>query len=175
MAYSDDLLEQAVVLATVDPRRPRQASLRRAISSAYYAVFHEVVDRAVSSVLSGSDAGGPIGGRLCRVVHHAAIVKAAKWFGSTPGDMPLAIRSMRAGSPTIDPRFSSLCRSIADLQAERHRADYDHSLAFSRGDTRRLVAVAERVVSDLRALDIEGDAQIFLLGCLFGEGLTKNA
>lgn len=40
MAFPDDLLEQAVHLARREPGRPRQASLRRAISTAYYALFH---------------------------------------------------------------------------------------------------------------------------------------
>jgi hypothetical protein len=34
-----DLLEQAVRLAKLDAKRPKQANLRRAISSAYYALF----------------------------------------------------------------------------------------------------------------------------------------
>ena len=36
----DELLKQARELTTLDARRPRQANLRRAISSAYYALFH---------------------------------------------------------------------------------------------------------------------------------------
>src|SRR5437660_11994768 len=40
MAYHDDLLEQ--------PTQPRQASLRRAISSTYYALFHLLIAEAVS-------------------------------------------------------------------------------------------------------------------------------
>jgi hypothetical protein len=42
----EDLLEQAVRLAMLDVRRPKQANLRRAVSSAYYAVFHLLVDEA---------------------------------------------------------------------------------------------------------------------------------
>jgi len=40
MAFHDDLLEQAHHLANREPKRPKQASLRRAVSSAYYALFH---------------------------------------------------------------------------------------------------------------------------------------
>jgi uncharacterized protein (UPF0332 family) len=42
----EDLLKQAVRLATLDIKKPKQANLRRAISSAYYAVFHLLVDEA---------------------------------------------------------------------------------------------------------------------------------
>ena len=40
MSLPEDLLEQAVHLATLDARRPKQANLRRAVSTAYYALFH---------------------------------------------------------------------------------------------------------------------------------------
>ena len=42
----DDLLEQARILAKLDVKKPKQANLRRAVSSAYYAVFHFLVHEA---------------------------------------------------------------------------------------------------------------------------------
>jgi hypothetical protein len=50
VAFPDDLLEQAHHLAKRDERkRPRQASLRRAISTTYYALFHLLIMEAVSN------------------------------------------------------------------------------------------------------------------------------
>ncbi len=40
MPFPNDLLEQARHLANREPKRPKQASLRRAVSTAYYALFH---------------------------------------------------------------------------------------------------------------------------------------
>jgi hypothetical protein len=40
MSLHADLLEQAGNLARLDPTRPKQVNLRRAVSSAYYALFH---------------------------------------------------------------------------------------------------------------------------------------
>jgi hypothetical protein len=40
VSFPNDLLEQARHLANREPRRPKQASLRRAVSTAYYALFH---------------------------------------------------------------------------------------------------------------------------------------
>lgn len=40
MGLPEDLLEQAGHLARRERKRPRQASLRRAVSAAYYALFH---------------------------------------------------------------------------------------------------------------------------------------
>jgi len=39
MAFAEDLLEQAEFLANRESVQPKQASLRRAVSTAYYAVF----------------------------------------------------------------------------------------------------------------------------------------
>lgn len=47
---TEDLLQQAVGLAKVDARRPKQANLRRAISAAYYALFHSVLANSELSI-----------------------------------------------------------------------------------------------------------------------------
>ena len=49
MSFADDLLEQAYHLANLEPGTPKQASLRRAVSTAYYALFHLLIDEAVSN------------------------------------------------------------------------------------------------------------------------------
>jgi hypothetical protein len=47
MSFAEDLLEQAHHLAYREATDPKQASLRRAVSTAYYAVFHLMIDEAV--------------------------------------------------------------------------------------------------------------------------------
>jgi len=42
MSIHADLLAQAKQLARKEPQRPRQASLRRAVSAAYYALFQMI-------------------------------------------------------------------------------------------------------------------------------------
>jgi hypothetical protein len=52
MSLHADLLAQARRLVSQDPRRPRQASLRRAISTAYYALFHLLISEASAMLVS---------------------------------------------------------------------------------------------------------------------------
>ncbi len=52
----EDLFAQAEMLALVDSRKPKQVNLRRAISAAYYGVFHYLVDEACR-VVFGSQHG----------------------------------------------------------------------------------------------------------------------
>ena len=71
MSLHGDLLEQAVHLAQVDTRRPKQANLRRAVSSAYYALFHLLA--AEASSLYVKDAG--LASRINRTLNHAEMKK----------------------------------------------------------------------------------------------------
>ena len=47
-----DLIETARGLTELSPRRPTQANLRRAVSTAYYAVFHSLTG-AIADLLMG--------------------------------------------------------------------------------------------------------------------------
>jgi hypothetical protein len=49
MSFADDLLEQAYHLANRERENPKQASLRRAVTTAYYALFHLLIEEAVSN------------------------------------------------------------------------------------------------------------------------------
>ena len=49
MNLAEDLLEQANHLARREKGKPKQASLRRAVSTAYYAAFHLLVAEAVGN------------------------------------------------------------------------------------------------------------------------------
>ena len=46
MALAEDLLEQAFLLLNKESKNPKQASLRRAVSTAYYALFHLLIQEA---------------------------------------------------------------------------------------------------------------------------------
>jgi len=49
MAFPDDLLELAQGLANLHPESPHQASLRRAVSTACYALFHLLISEATAN------------------------------------------------------------------------------------------------------------------------------
>ena len=47
MRLPEGLLEQAQHLVKREPKRPKQASLRRAVSTAYYGLFHLLISEAI--------------------------------------------------------------------------------------------------------------------------------
>jgi hypothetical protein len=77
VSLAADLLEQAAHLATRERGRPKKASLRRSISSAYYSLFHLVIDDA-SRFLVGSSRLAPT---IARSFEHQAVRAAAAAFG----------------------------------------------------------------------------------------------
>ncbi len=161
-----------------DQGPPKQSSLRRAVSAAYYAVFHQIIDQVIRSILSGPNATGGIGDRLRRTVRHASVLKASKSSLNSPQNASEAVKQMRSdgtSQPDFDPLVVSVSQTVSDLQNERHRADYDLSSAFTRREARRLVSDARTTVEEIRNLNVtKADPMIYLLMCLLGDSITKN-
>jgi uncharacterized protein (UPF0332 family) len=55
MSLHNDFLEQARFLAMREARRPKQASLRRAVSTAYYALFHLLASEVAERMIIGPE------------------------------------------------------------------------------------------------------------------------
>ena len=72
MSLSRDLLAQAKLLATKEKSRPKQASLRRSVSAAYYALFHLLVEAAARRLVSGTDRQ-PLRNCLARAFDHGVM------------------------------------------------------------------------------------------------------
>ena len=71
MIRSNDLIEQAKALARIESGRPKEASLRRAVSAAYYAIFHELC-RIIATSLASANAPPHIYASMYRVLEHRA-------------------------------------------------------------------------------------------------------
>ncbi len=65
---SRDLIETARGLTELSPRCPSQANLRRAVSTAYYAVFHCLADAAANLFVGRSR--GSAWPRVYRALEH---------------------------------------------------------------------------------------------------------
>jgi len=91
MGLSQDLLEQARLLATTKPRHPKDASLRRAVSTAYYALFHLLTDGASRFLTSGLNRDS-LRNLISRGFTHSEIDRTAKAFSSGHGGLAQHIR-----------------------------------------------------------------------------------
>lgn len=143
------LLQQARELAEhqTGAGRPRPEWLRRAVSTAYYAVFHDVALRVSRHLLpQGSQADRR---RLCRSIGHRELREVCESVKKPKGRAhyrPIIERLHQ------DQQLARLAESIADLQEQRHQADYDHLEPFSKERVLLALEVAETALNDLDAL-----------------------
>jgi hypothetical protein len=136
-------LENARLLATHDKRRPRQASLRRAVSTAYYAVFQALCATCADTLVKGH---GP-------------------WEIYTPvfrtPDHYRTAQTLLQGSE-VRSELQRLGSAFKELLAAREWADYspeprpnfeDGSPSFTREETLALIELADEAVAILDRLD----------------------
>ncbi len=134
MALARDLLETATKLAAANERRPKQADLRRATSTAYYAVFHalaqECADRFVGTGGQRSDAAW---NQVYRALEHRFAAQQAR----------------KAGQFGFPAGLCDFGDAFASLQEERHRADYDPSASYTKADVEQLLGSTQKALNDL--------------------------
>jgi len=137
-------LENARLLATHDKHRPRQASLRRAVSTAYYAVFQA----------------------LCATCADTLVKWHRPWQVYTPifraPDHYRTAQTLLQGSPALTSELQRLGSAFKELQAAREWADYnpeprpnfeEGSPSFTREETITLIELADEAVAILDRLD----------------------
>ncbi len=168
MSLPQDLLAQARLLATKEPRRPKDASLRRAVSTAYYALFHLLTDEASRFLISGSNRD-PLRNLLTRGFAHSEMSRTAKAFSSGYGGLALHVQSIIPKSSDFPTKLSAVAAAFYELQAARHTADYDVSYRLTRSETLALVRRAEAAFADWRAIRTEEVTRIFLVALLMDE------
>jgi hypothetical protein len=153
-------------LAKLDPRKPRQATLRRAVSTAYYAVFHHLVQEASSAMLGSRREMKEAGTRW---FSHSAMATTCNLFVGPAVQGVLANNRSLAGIP-VSAALQDVAHSFGDLQQARHEADYDtSSRRFTRQRTWQLVDQAERVFKDWETAASDPWRPVFLLFLLTGD------
>ena len=112
MAYAEDLLQVAEEILNLHPEKDHQASLRRAVSTAYYALFHLLITDAVSVC---SDAR--MQAALRRIFDHGQM-KSASFEQS-------AMRSRPDQSVVVMDGLRLVADTFCAAQIERQEADYN--------------------------------------------------
>ncbi len=134
MALHHDLLEQAFHLATRERKNPKQASLRRAVLAAYYALFHLLVAEA-SSPLSPTRPAGleTLIGRAFDHGHMRHVCSGlVKWNAAGGGDQHIPRATQVLLDHPFDHGLAAVLRTFVDLQEARHQADYDLTTTWNR-------------------------------------------
>ena len=162
MTLPRDLLAQARLLAEKEPRRPKQASLRRAVSAAYYALFHLLVDDASRRLMGGASRSA-LRGCLARAFNHVTMKTVARQFAEGVVS-PKLIPGLNGEAPQRE--LVAVAGAFVDLQQYRHEADYDTRRRFTRIEALNITGDAERAFLDWRVVRGSAQADTFLVGLL---------
>jgi uncharacterized protein (UPF0332 family) len=170
MSLADELLAQARFLANLDPHSPIQANLRRAVSSAYYAVFHLFSSEVAAQIISSGPSG--LRERTQRAMNHNSMYRAAESF-SQPGARPRNLPADIDLAGPISEDLISIAKGFKLLQDERHAADYDVSQSFDRIKVLALVQTAEDIFAKWSNEKVSGNAPVFLASLMFWQLWNK--
>jgi uncharacterized protein (UPF0332 family) len=147
MPFPSDLLEQAYDLAQKEPKDPKQASLRRAVSTAYYALFHLLIDEAVSKWAVERQRS-----KLARTFEH----------GKMKAICDDVLKTVKSGGD-VPPELNTVAHNFIQLQQHRYTADYDNSKQWSRTDVLNVLTLARDAFTAWRAISTQDAAQDYLL------------
>lgn len=161
--YDEELLETARLLL-VRPGGARgrlaRARVRRSISTAYYALFHFLLDSAARSMIGTRNGLSQRRRILMRLFTHTGIATALMKVRGAAVDVSV-VDYLRppgaAAGPFAAPLFArNLAAAFQDAQAKRHDADYDLNKSLVAEDAELLI---DRVQAAIRGWDgATGDA-----------------
>lgn len=101
---------------------PRQADLRRAISNAYYGVFHAVVTAAADDFVGRTKRQTPRYALVYRSIDHGSLRGLCTNVEKTTLPKKYIKYEPRGG---FGPDLTALATAVVELQEKRHAADYD--------------------------------------------------
>jgi len=152
MAYHDDLIQHAIFLSELDlPNEPKQVDLRRAVSAAYYALFHLLTTEAAQNWRHQNQRA-----RFARMFDHGRMKTCSSRVSSRqlpvdPDEIPIA------------EALKLVADSFLKLQQDRHTADYDNSKVWSRTQVWAVICEAEDAMAAWSSIREEEIAQDYLL------------
>lgn len=123
-------------LANASPKKPRQADLKRAISTAYYAVFHAMAKDAADMLVGvGPNRPDKAWAQTYRALAHGEAKSACE-----------AVRKM-----TFPVNIQRCADNFVALQQKRHDADYNPEHRVFRADALDAIGLAEEAIDNLKA------------------------
>jgi uncharacterized protein (UPF0332 family) len=153
--YHLDLLKQASGLINQNSGNPTQADLRRAVSAAYYALFHFLISETIAHwrLDSSRDALG-------RMFEHSVMKKASRKISDDK------LYPFAGENPTVVQKLRSVARVFVELQDQRHVADYDNTRIWTDTEALEQVEKAVKAFNDWLSIEHHTIAQDYLVSLL---------
>ena len=159
----EHLLDQANrLIAPTGRGAPRQVDLRRAISNAYYALFHEVCTAGADQVIGRRRRSEALYALVYRSIDHRGLRQLCEDL--VKPTLPAKYnRHVPGGFSHLGVGFFSF--AVVDLQTKRHSADYDPMIRLNVSDARMAIRTARRALTLFRM--VARERRVFLILLLF--------
>lgn len=155
MSQPRALLALARKLVSLKAKKLDDAPLRRAISTAYYSLFHLLSDAATELFVA---ADSPYAGVIRRCHDHKPMKDVSEMFAR--GNRPKLFQGLAA--PAISEELKLVARAFVELQLERHTADYDRQGTTPPAKAMELVDLAERAFRAWETVKGSDEARIYV-------------
>lgn len=148
-----DLIKTAEDLVVASNGRPRQTNLRRAVSTAYYAMFHSLARCCANLLIGGpgSERSRGAWNQVYRALEHGTARTACQ------NQPKLAF---------FPQQIQDFANAFVAMQTKRHLADYDPREIFYKSDILLQLEVASVVIDGFEAAPLK-DRRAFAAFVLF--------
>jgi uncharacterized protein (UPF0332 family) len=168
MAYADELLELAQDIANLHPQYPHQPSLRRAVSTAYYALFHLLISEATSNWSPPE-----LRATLARVFDHGPMKQAADkkvselntYFKEKPAE---------GWQRTVSFHLHNVADTFAQAQYHRNEADYNTARHWELTEVSLHIDSIDEAFKSWKIIREEPTAQAYLVSMLPSKERRQN-
>jgi hypothetical protein len=131
---AEHLFEQAEQLIRLaGSRRPRQVDLRRAVSAAYYGVFHATLTATADHFIGVAARSTPRYALVYRSIDHRTLRDLCLEIQKTA---PRATYRQYVPANGFGSNIVAFAQAVVDLQERRNAADYDPLAIFKVSDAR---------------------------------------
>lgn len=138
------LLDQAARLTARDGRgAPRQADLRRAISSAYYGLFHAIVTQAIDDFFGPTQRHTPQYEKMYRSIKHEKLRKICD---------EIVKSNFPKNHSIFGHDLTGVASAFISLQEKRHLADYAPRFKVGLSDATLMVTSARTALDSFRGV-----------------------
>jgi uncharacterized protein (UPF0332 family) len=165
-SLAEQLLAQSRRLAELDAGKPIQANLRRAVSAAYYALFHLLVSESARRVSGSSSREKTLRQHLARMFQHKQMKDVCKCFVGGTGALNEHLRAILQ-LQAVPAELRRVAKAFVDLQEKRHLADYSVATTHTKADALEVVRRAEAAFADWQRIRKNEATNVFLLLLLF--------
>jgi len=155
MAFHDDLLTQAGELIHKNEPKSPQADLRRAVSTAYYALFPLLISE--TTLNWGRDSSRDAFGRI---FEHALMRKASQRL------LHSRLFPFVGEDPKLVQDLKTVAQAFVQLQDKRHIADYHNGIRWTPVESLSEVTTARKAFQIWASIRNEDIAQEYLVSLL---------